>query len=203
MARLRDGPEPRIQRIVGNRRKKEPAQDHRLAADDVRQPTEEDECRGPDDEPESHDEGTGERVHLGNRLQVEQRPELAAVPDHALAQYHNGCDHHVFEIGGIEEGLAPWIFARLPLGLDLRVDRRLLEIGPHVHGDEHQQEGEQERDAPRPVVEHGLAEVAAHGDDHDERQDDSKRRRSLQPAGIISAPVFRHVLRDIGDCAAV
>jgi glyoxylase-like metal-dependent hydrolase (beta-lactamase superfamily II) len=38
---------------------------------------------------------------------------------------------------------------------------RLLKVGPDVVGDEHQQEGEQERDAPPPVVERGLAEVGA------------------------------------------
>ena len=148
-------------------------------------------------------EGAGQRIHLGHRLQVEQRPELARVPDHALAQDHDGGDHHVLEIGGVEEGLAPGVLARLTLGLDLLVDRRLFEVGPHVHGDEHQQERAQERDAPGPVVERGFAEVGAGRDDDDERQHDAEGRRGLQPAGIVTALVFRHVLGDISDGAAV
>jgi hypothetical protein len=82
-------------------------------------------------------------------------------------------------------------------------DRRLLEVGPDVDGDEHQQKGEQERDAPSPVVERGLAEVGACGDDYDERQHDSKGRRGLQPTGIVTAVFVRHMLGDVGDGAAV
>src|SRR6266516_4026746 len=133
-ARMRDRSEPQIERIVGDRRKEEAPQYHRFAADDVRQPAEQDECRGPDDQPGSPDIGGGQRVHLGNRLQEVQRPELAAVPDHALAQYDNGRDHHELEIGA-EERLLPGILARPALGLDLLVDRRLLEAEPHVEGD--------------------------------------------------------------------
>jgi len=109
---------------------------------------------------------------------------------------------HELEIGA-EERLLPGILARPALGLDLLVDRRLLEAEAHVEGDEHQQEGEQERDPPRPVVERCLAEIGAHHDDHEEREHDSQRGRGLQPAGIIAAPFVRHVLGDIGDGAAV
>src|SRR4029077_9233905 len=97
----------------------------------------------------------------------------------------------------------PWIFAGFPLSLDLRVDRRLLKLQPHIEGDKNKQEGEQERDAPRPGTECGLAEVSARRDDHDERQHDSKRRRSLQPAGIVTAVFVLHVLGNIGDGATI
>ena len=56
---------------------------------------------------------------------------------------------------------------------------------------------------PRPVVEHCLAEVGAHDDDHEERQHDSEGGRGLQPAGIIAAAFVGHVLGDVGDGAAV
>ena len=49
----------------------------------------------------------------------------------------------------------------LPLGLDLLEDRRLLQLQPDLDGDHHQQEGDQERNAPAQVVERVVAEVGA------------------------------------------
>ena len=86
---------------------------------------------------------------------------------------------HVLQIEGVEEGVTPRIRTGQSLGLDLGVDRRLLEVGAHVEGDENQQEGEQEWDAPRPGVERGFAKVGTCRDDHDERQHDPEGRRGL------------------------
>ena len=49
------------------------------------------------------------------------------VPDHALTQHDDGGDDHVLQVGGVAEGFPPGILAGLPLGLDLRVDRRFFE----------------------------------------------------------------------------
>src|SRR5262249_15192608 len=53
----------------------------------------------------------------------------------------------------------PPLLGHCPLGLDLLEYRRFLKMHPDIVGDEHQQEREQERDAPAPVVERGLAEI--------------------------------------------
>jgi hypothetical protein len=49
----------------------------------------------------------GQRVHLGDLLQEVERPELAAVPDHAFPQHYDGRDQNELNIGA-EEGLFPW-----------------------------------------------------------------------------------------------
>ena len=61
----------------------------------------------------------------------------------------------------------------------------LRKMHPDIVGDEHQQEREQERDAPAPVVERGLAEIGACCDDDEERQYDSEDGRGLQPASVV------------------
>src|SRR5262245_64580513 len=79
----------------------------------------------------------------------------------------------------------PWILGHCPLGLDFLEYRRFLKMHPDIVGDEHQQEREQERDAPAPVVERGLAEIGACCDDDEERQYDSEGGRGLQPASVV------------------
>src|SRR5262245_66561286 len=61
----------------------------------------------------------------------------------------------------------------------------LRKMHTDIVGDEHQQEREQERDAPAPVVERGLAEIGACCDDDEERQYDSEGGRGLQPASVV------------------
>ena len=91
----------------------------------------------------------GQPVHLGDLLQEVERPELAAVPDHAFPQHYDGRDQNELNIGA-EEGLFPWILGHCPLGFDLLEYRRFLKIHPDIVGDEHQQEREQERERASP-----------------------------------------------------
>ena len=74
----------------------------------------------------------------------------------------------------------------------------LRKMHPDIVGDEHQQEREQERDAPAPVVERGLAEIGACCDDDEERQYDSEGGRGLQPTSVVSdAGRLRVVVRQL------
>ena len=74
----------------------------------------------------------------------------------------------------------------------------LRKMHPDIVGDEHQQEREQERDAPAPVVERGLAEIGACCDDDEERQYDSEGGRGLQPASVVpDAGRLRVVVRQL------
>jgi hypothetical protein len=84
-----------------------------------------------------------------------------------------------------------------PLGLDLLEYRRFLKMHPDIVGDEHQQEREQEPDAPAPVVERGLAEIGACCDDDEERQYDSEGGRGLQPASVVPDVRLRVVVRQL------
>ena len=165
VTRLRHRSQPVIQRVVGDRRQQEAAQDHRLAADVVGRPAPENQRWRRDEQRGHHDVARGEHVHLGDLLQEEQRPELAAVPDHPFADHHDARDQDELDVGA-EERLLPWVLGHQSLGLDLLEDRRLAQLQADVDGDRHQQEGHQERDAPRPCVEHLLAEVAAASEDH-------------------------------------
>src|SRR5262249_12698919 len=85
----------------------------------------------------------------GDLLQEVERPELAAVPDHAFPQHYDGRDQNELNIGA-GEGLFPWILGHCPLGLDLLEYRRFLKMHPDIVGDEHQQEREQERERASP-----------------------------------------------------
>ena len=112
-------------------------------------------------------------------------------------QHYDGRDQNELNIGA-EEGLFPWILGHCPLGFDLLEYRRFLKMHPDIVGDEHQQEREQERDAPAPVVERGLAEIGACCDDDEERQYDSKGGRGLQPASVVpDAGRLRVVVRQL------
>ena len=202
VARLRDRSQPQIQRIVSDRRQQHASQDHRLAADDVGQPAKKDQARRCNEQRGPHDVGRGQRVHLGNLLQEVQRPELTAVPDHALPDQHDGGDPDIFDVG-TEEGLLPGVPGHLAFGLDLLEDRRLLQLEPDIDCDGHQQEGHQERDAPGPLVEDLIAEIGARRNDHGQRHHDPERRGGLKPAGVVAAAFVRHVLGDIGDGAAI
>src|SRR5207253_4451154 len=91
-------------------------------------------------------------VRLLHLLDEIQRPELAAVPYHPLADHHDARDEYVSDVL-TPERLAPRISRRLPLGLDGLEDRRLLELQSDVDGDRDHEQREQERDAPSPCVE--------------------------------------------------
>ena len=153
-------------------------------------------------EPGADNISGGQGVELGDCPEVVQGPELAAVPDHALAEHNDSGDQHVFDVFA-EEGFLPRILCHRAFRLDLLEDRRFLEVHPDVIGDPHQQEGEQERNAPAPGVEGIIAEIGTRDDDDDERQHDTERRRGLQPAGIVAAALVRDVLGDVSDRPAI
>jgi hypothetical protein len=79
--------------IVGDGREQHAAQDHRLAADQLGQPAEEDQGGHCDQERDADDHAGGHHIDLGDLLQEVERPELPAVPDHALADQDDAGDH--------------------------------------------------------------------------------------------------------------
>src|SRR5437870_2673384 len=187
------GTQGRVERVVGKRGEGHAAEDDRLATNLVREPAPEDERRGGDQESDSDNPARRQHIELLDRLEVKQRPELAAVPDAPLPQHDHAGDNHVFEVAA-HEGLAPRIGRRSALGLDLLEDRRFAQREPDPDGNGDQEERDDERQAPAPVVESLDAQIAANPDDDRERYDDAERRRRLEPAGVVAAMLVLDVL---------
>ena len=194
--------ERRVERVVRQGRQQHAAEDDRLPADLVREPAPEDERRGRDQERDGDDVARGEHVELLDRLEVKQRPELAAVPDAALSQHDHAGDDHVLEIAA-HEGLAPRIGRGSAPCLDVLEDRRFTQREPDPDSDSDQEERHDEGEPPSPVVEGFVAQVSPRADDHGQREHDAERRRRLEPAGVVAAMLVLDMLGDVGDGAAV
>ena len=97
--------QPLEQRHVGQRRQQAARHDDLLAADAIREPAEEDEEAGADEQRDrDHDVG-GLVVDLERDGQEEQRVELAGVPDHALTgRRAEQREEHDLEVAPLAEG---------------------------------------------------------------------------------------------------
>ena len=126
MARLNGRPQRRVEREVRDRGQEEAGQDDRLAADAVRQRAEQHQRRRGDQERGPHDQAGLQHVHMLDRLQVVQRPELAAVPHAPLSDHDDARDQHVLDVAA-KERLPPRVGRGLPFRLHRLEDRRLLE----------------------------------------------------------------------------
>ncbi len=175
-----------------------------LAADAIRKPAEEHEKGRAEHERRGDQEVGRLEIELQRVLQEEERVELPRVPDDALAR------SRAEQRKDDDAGVAPLAEAfrqggpRQPaLGLHLDEDRRFLEAQPDVDGHSKEDDGDQERQAPAPVAEGILAETEPAGKDHGEGQEESERRRRLDPARVVAALALRRVLGDIGRGAAV
>ena len=69
------------------------------------------------------------------------------------------------------------------LGLGLLVDGRLLELEADVETDQHEHGGEQERDAPAPGLEVGVALEGSEHEQHTGREQVAQRHSRLRPRG--------------------
>src|SRR5207249_7886050 len=199
---IRVGTQGRVERVVGEGGEGHAAEDDRLATDLVREPAPEDERRGGDQERDTDDPARRQHIELLDRLEVKQRPELAAVPDAPLPQHDHAGDHHVLEVAA-HEGLAPRVGRGPALRLDLLEDRRFTEREPDPDSNADQEEQDDERQAPAPVVERLDAQIGPDPDDDRERHDDAERRRRLVPPGVVAPMLVLDVLGDVGDGPAV
>src|SRR5206468_7762592 len=82
-------------------------------------------------------------------------------------------------------------------------DRRLAEREPNPDRDGDQEERDDERQAPAPVVEGLVAEVRPDTDDRRQRDDDAEGGRRLEPAGVVAAMLVLDVLGDVRNGASV
>src|SRR5262249_34307966 len=69
--------------------------------------------------------------------------------------------------------------------------------------DRDQQQRDDERQPPAPVLERLETEVTADADDDGERDDDAERGRRLQPARVVAAILVGDVLGDVGNGPAI
>src|SRR5262249_38650730 len=159
IVRLRHRPEPGVEWIIGDGSEQKAAQDHRFAADVIGHPAPQDQGWRRDEQRGHHDVAGGEQVYLGDLLQEVERPELAAVPNHAFAEYHDAGNQHELDVGA-EARLLPGILRHQALGLDFLEDRRFTQLEPDVDRYRDQQERHEEWHAPGPGVEHLFAIVA-------------------------------------------
>src|SRR6185295_5966141 len=143
-----DHPEDREE---GQRRDQAARQNDRLAADLVGQYAEHDEEAGTEQQRPGDQEVGGVTVDLKDRLQEEQRVELAGVPDHALA-HHAADQGNEDELGvaPVGEGFGQRGLGALTLVLHLLEDRRFVQFQPDDDGHAEQDNRQQERDAPAP-----------------------------------------------------
>ena len=151
-----DHPEDREE---GQRRDQAARQDDRLAADLVGQCAEHDEEAGAEQQRPGDQQVGGIAVDLQDRLQEEQRVELAGVPDHALA--HHAADQRQDDdlgIAPVGEGFGQRSLRALALVLHLLEHRRFIQAQPDPDRDAEQHHRHQERNAPAPCGEVGFAE---------------------------------------------
>jgi len=140
-----------------------------------------------------HDDVHGEVIDLENRGQIEQRIELARVPDDPFGR--GGAEqrdqHQTPIFTAAEAAVGRRIGRRLALLFEAGEKWGFLKLESDVARQHDQNCGEQERDAPAPVAERLVAEPQPADEDNQERQDDPHRRRGLDPAGVKAASAVR------------
>ncbi|MCY1408050.1 hypothetical protein D9M71_233670 [compost metagenome] len=169
-------------REVGQRCENAAGHDDPLAADAVGQAAEQDEERRADQQGAGNQQVGGLRVDLEHLQQEEQRVELPGVPDHGLAggaaeQCHD--DH--LEVLPAGERFSQRRLGGLAFGLHFQKYRRLAQLQADVDRDDQQQDRQQERNSPAPGFEGFGAKDRAAGQDHQQRKEQAKGRRRLDP----------------------
>ena len=190
-------------REVGQRSDDAAGHDDGLAADLVRQRTEDHKERRTEDQRAGNQQIGGLRLHLECLRDEEERVELAGVPDHGLTggtaeQRHD----HDLEVVPACEGLGQRRLGSLALFLHAQEDRRLVELHADINRDHQQQDGEQEGNAPAPNIE-VLAEQFAAAKDDQQRHEQAQRCGGLNPAGEQTALAVRRMLSHIGGSTTV
>src|SRR6266513_4601783 len=193
---------PRVQRVIRQRRQEHPSENDRLAADDVGEPSEQNQRRRGDEQGGADNVARGQHVELLHRLQEVERPELAAVPHDALADQNHDGDQNELDVGA-QERFFPWVAHHPAPGLQLLENRSFAQLQPDVDRHHDQQERDEERNPPAPVLEGVLPQIAAGTNDHRQRNHDAARRGGLVPAGVVAPALVRNVLGNVGDRAAV
>ena len=174
------------------------------AADLVRQRAEDGEERHAEQDRDRDDRRRLHDVDLHDALQERQRVELARVPDDALAGGRAEEDEqHDLEVGPVAEAFLERLRRRLPLTLERRVERRLLQLQADVERHRDEDDRQQERNAPAPGLEVGVGHHRLDAEDDAERDEEAERGRDLDEARVEAALVVGNVLGDIDGRAAV
>ena len=191
-------------RVVSSERQQHAAEHHRLAADPVAEPAEEDVERRAD-------QGDGEDEHVLGRLGHAQGAgeedldvEEGQIPDRPLRAHDaEEGDQHALQIVPFGEALAQRRLGHLALGLELGEGGALAELEAHPHRDDQQQHRDQERNPPAPRQEPVLAQGGAGGEDHQQPGDQADRGGDLDPAGHLAALVVGRMLGDVDRRPAI
>ena len=103
------------------------------------------------EERDGHDDVGSFGVYLENGLEIEERVELAGVPDNALsgggAEERN---QHALEVVPFCEGVFQRLGRSHARAFDLSEDRRFLHLQANVERDGDQDDGDEEGNAPAP-----------------------------------------------------
>ena len=192
------------QREVGDGGDQAAEHDDLQAADLVGQPAEEDEERRGEQQRGADEDIAGQVVELQRDGEEEQRVELAGVPDDALAG--GGAEQgeqHVLVVRILEEAVAERRLGALALGLHPLEDRRLAQLQADIDGEEEQDDGDQERNAPAPFGERRGVHDGADAADDGEGEEEAQGGGGLDEAGVVAALAVGGVLGDVGGGAAV
>ena len=191
-------------REVRQHRQQASQHDDRLAADLVRQRTEDDEERRADHERCGHKQVGRGAVHLERLGQEEQGIELAGVPHHGLAcgQAHQRQNDHL-QVFPLAKRLGQRRFGGFALGLHFLESRRLVHGQADVDRHAQQHDGDDERHSPTPVGKGCLANSGTGAQNHHQGQEETQRCRGLDPGGVGTALAVGSMLGHVGGCAAI
>src|SRR5882762_5477873 len=141
--------QPPEERKVRHGRDQAASQDDLFAADAVGKRPEDEEEGRTDDEGESDQDVRGDEVQLEIQADEKERVELTGVPDDALpGRCAEQRQRDVLVVRVLEEAVLDRCLRTLPLGLEPREDRRLLQLQSDVDGDCKQRDRKPERNSP-------------------------------------------------------
>ncbi len=163
-----------------------------------------DEQRHPQQERDGDDVVRRGVVHLEDRLQIEERVELARIPDHALpcrgAEQRN---EHPFQVGPLRERFLQRLGRDRTGPLDVLEDRRFLHLQPDVERNHDEHDGDQEGHPPAPRPERLGRHHVLDDQDHRQRQEQPESGGDLDEAGVEAATAVWDVFGNVDGCSAV
>ena len=191
-------------REVGQRSNQAAAHDDDLAANFVRQRSEQHEERCADQQRNRDQDVGGVGVNLQRLRQEEECVELTRVPDHSLASRQaEERQQHDLQVAPFAERLLDRCLGSFAFFLHAFEGGRFVQLQTDPHRNTQQYHRNQERNAPAPGFECFFADAGTHTQNHQQRQEQTQRCRGLNPAGVGAALAVRRVFGHVGRRAAV
>jgi len=195
---------PLEDREIRHRRQRKARHHDLLTADLVRQPAEQDEARCGEQERDGDHDLRRHRVDLDRLSQEEQRIELSAVPHDRFARRRTEeCQDRDLAVFPVAEGFRERRFGLRALFLHLLEHRRFRQLQADPDGHAEQDHRQQERQTPAPIEERFFTHIGADAEDDQQRHEQAKRCRRLDPRGVEAAFAARRMFGNIGRRTAI